>query len=62
MMSTRHKNSLLVFSLIAAVTAPAFAQEAPAASDMQTVVVTGTYAKNRRSADSESPIDIIGAK
>ena len=61
-MSTRHKNSLLVFSLIAAVTAPAFAQEAPAASDMQTVVVTGTYAKNRRSADSESPIDIIGAK
>ncbi|GGY74867.1 TonB-dependent receptor plug domain-containing protein [Pseudoduganella plicata] len=62
MMSTRHKNSLLVFSLIAAATGPAVAQEMPAAGDMQTVVVTGTYAKNRRSADSESPIDIIGAK
>jgi iron complex outermembrane receptor protein len=62
MMSTRHQNSLLVFSLIAAAAAPALAQEAPAASDMQTVVVTGTYAKNRRSADSESPIDVIGAK
>ncbi|WP_229415788.1 TonB-dependent receptor plug domain-containing protein [Pseudoduganella armeniaca] len=61
-MSTRHQKSLLVFSLIAAATAPVFAQEAPAAGDMQTVVVTGTYAKNRRSADSESPVDIIGAK
>ncbi|WUR12142.1 TonB-dependent receptor [[Empedobacter] haloabium] len=62
MMSTRHQNSLLVFSLIAAAAAPALAQEAPVASDMQTVVVTGTYAKNRRSTDSESPVDIIGAK
>jgi iron complex outermembrane receptor protein len=30
--------------------------------ELQSVVVTGTYAKNRRTVDSESPIDIIGAK
>ena len=66
-MSTRHKHpsrSLLVLSLIAAATAvPAQAQQAPApAEELQTVVVTGTYAKNRRSGDSESAIDVIGAK
>ncbi len=62
-MSTRlNHRSLLVLSLIATATAPVLAQEAPPAPDMQTVVVTGTYAKNRRSADSESPIDVIGAK
>ncbi|TWI64524.1 iron complex outermembrane receptor protein [Pseudoduganella lurida] len=66
-MSTRYKHSphsLLVLSLIAAATAvPASAQQQAApADDLQTVVVTGTYAKNRRTADSESPIDIIGTK
>ncbi|NYE61440.1 iron complex outermembrane receptor protein [Duganella sp. 1224] len=30
--------------------------------ELQSVVVTGTYAKNRRTVDSESPIDIIGAR
>ncbi len=66
-MSTRHNNSnrsLLVLSLLAAATAvPAAAQEQQApAEELQTVVVTGTYAKNRRTGDSESPIDVIGAK
>jgi iron complex outermembrane receptor protein len=30
--------------------------------ELQSVVVTGTYAKNRRTVDSESPVDIIGAR
>jgi iron complex outermembrane receptor protein len=68
-MSTRYRHShrsLLVFSLLAAAMAPTHAQQQPPQQPdteaLQTVVVTGTYAKNRRSADSESPIDIIGAK
>jgi iron complex outermembrane receptor protein len=67
-MSTRFRHSSLVLALIAAAaaTAPASAQQQqqqPAPTEeLQTVVVTGTYAKNRRTADSESPIDIIGAK
>ncbi|WBS01846.1 TonB-dependent receptor [Pseudoduganella sp. SL102] len=64
-MSTRYRHSPLVLSLIAAaaVTAPASAQQPQAPTEeLQTVVVTGTYAKNRRTADSESPIDIIGAR
>ncbi|MRW92173.1 TonB-dependent receptor [Duganella sp. FT80W] len=35
---------------------------APADGELQSVVVTGTYAKNRRTIDTESPVDIIGAK
>src|SRR5476649_2426460 len=50
-------------SLIACFALPAHAQqEVPAEGELQSVVVTGTYAKNRRTIDSESPIDIIGAR
>jgi iron complex outermembrane receptor protein len=52
---------LLLASLIASVVAPAFAQQA-ADGELQSIVVTGTYAKNRRTIDSESPVDIIGAR
>ncbi|MBB3225027.1 TonB-dependent receptor plug domain-containing protein [Pseudoduganella umbonata] len=65
-MSTRLRTSPLALSIIAAAVAatiaPASAQQQAPAEELQTVVVTGTYAKNRRTADSESPIDIIGAK
>jgi iron complex outermembrane receptor protein len=53
---------LLLSSLIATVVIPAFAQDTPASGELQSVVVTGTYAKNRRTIDSESPVDIIGAR
>ncbi|MQA20945.1 TonB-dependent receptor plug domain-containing protein [Rugamonas rivuli] len=53
---------LLLSSLIATVVIPAFAQQAVADGELQSVVVTGTYAKNRRTIDSESPVDVIGAK
>ncbi|HEX5344115.1 MAG TPA: TonB-dependent receptor [Duganella sp.] len=52
---------LLLASLISSIVVPAFAQQA-ADGELQSVVVTGTYAKNRRTVDSESPIDIIGAR
>jgi iron complex outermembrane receptor protein len=52
---------LLLASLISSIVIPAFAQQA-ADGELQSVVVTGTYAKNRRTVDSESPIDIIGAR
>ena len=65
-MSTRHIASplrpLLLASLIATVVLPAFAQQAVADGELQSVVVTGTYAKNRRTIDSESPVDVIGAR
>ncbi|WP_332853102.1 TonB-dependent receptor plug domain-containing protein [Duganella sp. S19_KUP01_CR8] len=62
-MSTRHLvRPLLLSSLIATVVIPAFAQQAVADGELQSVVVTGTYAKNRRTIDSESPVDVIGAK
>ncbi|QGZ39313.1 iron complex outermembrane receptor protein [Pseudoduganella flava] len=64
-MSTRYTHShksFLVLSLLAAAAAPAGAQQQVPTEELQQVVVTGTYAKNRRTADSESPIDIIGAK
>ena len=53
---------LLLSSLIATTVIPAFAQQAIADGELQSVVVTGTYAKNRRTIDSESPVDVIGAK
>ncbi|MYN16658.1 TonB-dependent receptor [Rugamonas sp. FT107W] len=53
---------LLLSSLIATTVIPAFAQQAVADGELQSVVVTGTYAKNRRTIDSESPVDVIGAK
>ncbi|MES2164293.1 MAG: TonB-dependent receptor [Pseudomonadota bacterium] len=62
-MSTRRiARPLLLSSLIATVVIPAFAQQAVADGELQSVVVTGTYAKNRRTIDSESPVDVIGAK
>jgi iron complex outermembrane receptor protein len=62
-MSSRHiARPLLLSSLIASIFTPAFAQQAVADGELQSVVVTGTYAKNRRTVDSESPIDIIGAR
>jgi iron complex outermembrane recepter protein len=56
--------ALLATTLIATLGLPAAAQEtAPLAGELPSVVVvTGTYAKNRRTVDSESPIDIIGAR
>ncbi|MBP1208128.1 iron complex outermembrane receptor protein [Duganella sp. 1411] len=62
-MSTRPiATPLLLSTLIATIVIPAFAQDAPADGELQSVVVTGTYAKNRRTIDSESPVDIIGAR
>jgi iron complex outermembrane receptor protein len=43
-------------------TLPALAQQVAAEGELQSVVVTGTYAKNRRTVDSESPVDIISAR
>jgi iron complex outermembrane receptor protein len=53
---------LLLASLISSVVIPAFAQQQAADGELQSVVVTGTYAKNRRTVDTESPVDIIGAR
>ncbi|MYN44166.1 TonB-dependent receptor [Pseudoduganella sp. FT93W] len=58
----RIRRPLLLSSLISTIVIPAFAQQLPAEGELQSVVVTGTYAKNRRTVDSESPIDIIGAR
>ena len=71
-MSCKHHHAnphraVLILSLIATV-APtaALAQEtpppAPVAQDVQTIVVTGTRSLNRRTLDSESPVDVIGNK
>ena len=72
-MSSRHHRSrpiraqasrtLLLTGLLSSLGLPAgaVAQEV-ADGELQSVVVTGTYAKNRRTVDSESPIDIIGAR
>ncbi|WP_317203158.1 TonB-dependent receptor [Janthinobacterium sp.] len=54
--------TLILSSILAAFALPvAHAQEA-ADGELPSVIVTGTYAKNRRTVDSESPIDIIGAR
>jgi iron complex outermembrane receptor protein len=71
-MSCKHHHAnphraVLILSLIATL-APtaALAQDtpppAPAAQDVQTIVVTGTRSLNRRTLDSESPVDVIGNK
>jgi iron complex outermembrane receptor protein len=59
--------AVLILGLIASLAPPvALAQNAqspaPAADDLQTVVVTGTRSLNRRTLDSESPVDVIGSK
>jgi len=59
--------AVLILGLIASLAPPtAFAQDAqpvqPAADQLQTIVVTGTRSLNRRTLDSESPVDIIAGK
>ncbi len=55
--------ALLLTGLISSLGMPACAVAQQAADgELQSVVVTGTYAKNRRTVDSESPIDILGAR
>ncbi|MBD8528397.1 MULTISPECIES: TonB-dependent siderophore receptor [unclassified Massilia] len=73
-MSCKHTRAnparaVLILGLIAALAPPvALAQqaqqgEAAAANDQpQTVLVTGTRSLNRRTLDSESPVDVIGSK
>ncbi|MEW7848713.1 TonB-dependent receptor [Massilia aurea] len=71
-MSCKHHHAnparaVLVLGLIATLAPPvAFAQDtpppAPAADELQTIVVTGTRSLNRRTLDSESPVDVIGSK
>ncbi len=53
---------LLLSTLISTIVLPAFAQQVAAEGELQSVLVTGTYAKNRRTVDSESPVDIISAR
>lgn len=55
--------ALLLGGLIATLGLPAMAQQTGGGDgELSSVVVTGTYAKNRRTVDAESPIDIIGAR
>jgi iron complex outermembrane receptor protein len=64
---TNPARAVLILGLIASLApAAAFAQDtqqqAAAAEPMQSVVVTGTRSLNRRTLDSESPVDVIGSK
>jgi iron complex outermembrane receptor protein len=69
-MSFKHTHAnpsraLLVLSLIATIVPAAQAQQSPqagAAEPLQSVIVTGTRALNRRTLDSESPVDIISSR
>jgi len=71
-MSTKHKNTnpsraLLALTMIAASFPAAQAQTTAAAQPAadaatNTVVVTGTRSLNRRSLDTESPVDVISSK
>ncbi len=57
--------TVIAASLIACFSLPMLAQaqqELPAEGELQSVVVTGTFAKNRRTIDSESPIDILTSR
>ncbi|HAT32899.1 MAG TPA: TonB-dependent receptor, partial [Janthinobacterium sp.] len=55
--------TLLLSGLISSLGLPAAAQtQEPAEGELQSVLVTGTFAKNRRTVDSESPIDILSAR
>src|SRR5471032_2491743 len=55
--------TVIAASLIACFALPAHAQqEVPAEGELQSVVVTGTFAKNRRTIDSEAPIDILTSR
>ena len=72
-MSSKHSQAnparaVLVLGLVASLAPLAYAQTTPApqqqdaAGQMQTVVVTGTRSLNRRTLETESPVDVIGAK
>ncbi|MEW6761636.1 MAG: TonB-dependent receptor [Pseudomonadota bacterium] len=69
-MSCKHSHAnparaVLVLGLIASIAPPvAVARDAPQApaAELQSVVVTGTRSLNRRTLDSESPVDVIGSK
>ena len=71
-MSCKHSHAnpsraVLVLGLIASALPPvAFAQDTPqqdpAAAPLQSVVVTGTRSLNRRTLDSESPVDVLTSK
>jgi len=57
--------TVIAASLVACFSLPMQAQaqqELPAEGELQSVVVTGTFAKNRRTIDSESPIDILTSR
>ena len=57
--------TVIAASLLACFSLPIQAQaqqELPADGELQSVVVTGTFAKNRRTIDSESPIDILTSR
>ncbi len=62
-MHTSIKQSLLVGSSIATfalMAAPAFAQQQTAASEAETVIVTGTRVQGMTAADSAAPITVLG--
>jgi iron complex outermembrane receptor protein len=70
-MSVKHQHpnpsrALLALALVAGSFPAAQAQNTTAAAqpaaEAQTVVVTGTRSLNRRSLDTESPVDVIGSK
>ncbi|MGK5038263.1 TonB-dependent receptor plug domain-containing protein [Janthinobacterium sp. LB3P118] len=57
--------TVIAASLIACFSLPMHVQaqqELPAEGELQSVVVTGTFAKNRRTIDSESPVDILTSR
>src|SRR5579863_2604407 len=57
------KNSLLVgasVSAFAVLAGPAFAQQQTAASEAETVIVTGTRVQGMTAADSAAPITVLG--
>ena len=57
--------TVIAASLVACFSLPMQAQaqqELPAEGELPSVVVTGTFAKNRRTIDSESPIDILTSR
>ncbi|MGB9110662.1 MAG: TonB-dependent receptor [Telluria sp.] len=70
-MSVKHSRphpgrALLALGLIASTLPAARAQDLaasqPAAGELQSVVVTGTRSLNRRTLETESPVDVIGSK
>ncbi len=54
--------AVLALSLVGSLGIPVHAQQAGSEPAIQSVVVTGTFAKNRRTLDTESPVDVISGK